>query len=411
MTTNDMSFPARDVSVIRGLAARVMDLAQSDIYEARRRRWRDANERRRAGRAPVWCRPAGMWPEVLPASAIECTDPLCRQVEYAFRQHLYKDWVGDDHIVSPWWEVPVAFKCSTPHAWGLPTHKLIGSTPAGGFRYFHPIESPEDYEKITVPDFTHDPAATERNAARMHDLLGDAMPVRVTGGPPLGPHLGTYLEQLRGMAPMMEDLAFRPELVHRAMAKLTEGVLRALRVADEAGVLTPNHHDPMICSDPLNSPPASGPVGLHHQWSGANSQEFDQVGPAMFDDFLLSYQKVLFQQFGAVWYGCCENLTTKVDRILRCPNLRIFVCSFWTDLDKVIAACGDRYTIMWRQSSAQVTIADTLDEHRRHLESGLQRLRGCHYQIVLRELQTLNGRPNRLRDWARMAIDLAEKYA
>jgi shikimate kinase len=81
------------------------------------------------------------------------------------------------------------------------------------------------------------------------------------------------------------------------------------------------------------------------------------------------------------------------------------------DLDKVIEACGATHTIMWRQSSAQVTLPDNLDEHRRHLEAALQRLRGCHYQIVLRELETLNGRPERLRDWARLAIELAAQYA
>jgi hypothetical protein len=58
-----------------------------------------------------------------------------------------------------------------------------------------------------------------------------------------------------------------------------------------------------------------------------------------------------------------------------------------------------------------VTLPETLDEHRRHLEAGLRCLRGCHYQIVLRELETLKGRPDRLRDWARLAIDLAGKYA
>jgi len=403
--------PVRDVGIVRGLAAKVRELAQSERYEARRKRWRDANERRRGERAPVWCRIALAWREILPQSALECTEPLCRRVEYTLRQHLFKDTIGDDHIVEPYWPVSAVFRCSTEHAWGLPTHKSIGTTPLGGFKYYHPIETLDDYEKITVPDFTFDREATDRNASQMQDLLGEAMPVQVTGSPPLGPHLGTHLEQLRGMMPLMDDLAFQPALVHRAMAKLTEGVFRAQRAAEQAGVLTTNHHEPMTCSDPLNDPPASGPARLHHLWVGANSQEFDQVSPAMFDEFLLSYQKVLFQQYGAAQYGCCENLTQKIEPILRIPNLRVFVCSFWTDLDKVITACGSDYTIMWRQSAAQVTLPDTLDEHRRHLENGLRRLRGCHYQIVLRELETLHGHPTRLQDWARLAIDLAGKYA
>jgi hypothetical protein len=167
----------------------------------------------------------------------------------------------------------------------------------------------------------------------------------------------------------------------------------------------------MTCSDPVNDAPAAGPAGLHQLWVSANSQEFDLVSPDMHEEFLLSYQKVLFQQYGAVQYGCCESLTAKIPIVLRIPHLRIFVCSFWSDLAKVVEACGGRTTIMWRQSAAQVTVNATLDEHRRHLEAGLQRLRGHPYQVVLRELQTLHGRPERLREWARLAIGLAEEYA
>ena len=404
-------FPSADVEIVRRLAVQVADLAQSEDYEKRRCRWRDVNGHRRPDRAPVWCRPARAWREILPPDALKCADPFCRQVETALRQQLYKDWVGDDHLVEPWWGVPAVFTCGSENVWGLPTNRSIGATDQGGFQYYHPVETPDDYRKITAPSFAYDPAATQRDAAYMQDLLGDAMAVRITGSPPLGPHQGTYLEQLRGMGPMMEDLAFYPHLVHRAMATLTEGILRAQRIAEEAGVLTPNHHEPMFCSDPLNDPPTGGPVGLRHLWTATNSQEFDQVSPDMQEEFLLSYQRVALQQFGAVQYGCCENLTTKIPIVLRIPNLRIFVCSFWSDLDKVIAACGRNYTIMWRQSAAQVTVNPTLDEHRRHLEAGLRRLQGYSYQIVLRELETLNRRPERLREWTRLAIELAEKYA
>jgi len=388
-----------------------MELALSDEYEARRRRWRDVNGCRRPDRAPVWCRPAAAWREIMPPDSLACADPLCRRVETALRQHLHKHRIGDDHIMPPWWQVGAIFACDSKYVWGLPTRQSIGTTDRGGFKYYAPIETPEDYEKITVPTFTYDKGATERAVAQMQDLLGDAMPVRVGGHPPLGPQLGSTLEQLRGLEPMLEDLAFRPRLVHRAMAKLSEGVFRAQRVAEDAGVLTPNNHEPMTCSDPVNDAPASGPWRLEHLWTSANSQEFDLVSPAMHEEFLLSYQRVLMQQYGAAQYGCCESLTTKTDIVLRIPNLRVFVCSFWTDLDKVLEACGTDCTIMWRQSAAQVTINASLDEHREHLESGLRRLQGHHYQIVLRELQTLNGRPDRLRDWARLAIDLAEKYA
>jgi hypothetical protein len=404
-------FPPADVALIRHLAGQVMELASSEEYEARRRRWRDVNERRKPDRAPVWCRPAGAWKEILPLQALACTHPLCRQVEYILRQHLYKHWVGDDHLVEPWWGVPVVWDCDPPHPWGLPTGHLEASTDLGGFRYDHPIRSAEDYERLTVPTFTYNHEKTQEALSQMHDLLGEVMPVRRVGSPPLGPHHSVYWEQLRGMAAMLEDLAFRPHLVHRAMAKITEGVLRALRTAEDSGLLTTNHHEPMFCSDPVNGPVEEGQVKLRNLWVAANSQEFQVVSPRMQEEFLMNYQIPVLQQYGAVQYGCCEDLTQKIDLVLRIPNLRIFVCSAWTDLDRVLEACGTRYTIMWRQSAQAVTYAEDLAPLRNHLEAGMKKLRGHFYQVVLREIETLRGHANRLREWAQIAIELAERYA
>jgi len=402
--------PKRDVERVRGLARQAVELASSEEYESRRRRWRDVNERRKPDRAPVWCRPAGVWRELLAPESLECTDESCRRVEYTFRQHLYKDWVGDDHIFEPWWGVGATWECSSEHVWGLRTGEQVGRTEKGGFRYEHPVKTIEDYERVTVPSFTYNREATQRSAERMADLLGEAMPVRITCGPALGPHQGIYLERLRGMEPMLNDLAFHPHAVHRVMARMTEGILGALRAAEDTGLLTTNHHEPMFCSDPLGDA-GEGPVRLGHLWCSANSQEFQVVSPRMQEEFLLNYQIPVLQQFGAAQYGCCEDLSQKVGVVLKIPNLRIFVASYWTDLDAVIEACGATHTIMWRQSAAQVTGSEDTEPIRRHLEDGMRRLQGCHYQVVLRELETLAGHPQRLREWARLAIELAGKYA
>ena len=92
-------------------------------------------------------------------------------------------------------------------------------------------------------------------------------------------------------------------------------------------------------------------------------------------------------------------------------NLRIFVCSAWTDLDTVIDRVGTDYVIMWRQKASDVVFPDGLDTVRRDLEAGARRLQGCRYQIVLRELQTLAGHPQRVHYLPRLAIDAAETWA
>jgi hypothetical protein len=50
---------------------------------------------------------------------------------------------------------------------------------------------------------------------------------------------------------------------------------------------------------------------------------------------------------------------------------------------------------MWRQKASDVVFLGEVKTIRRDLEQGCKQLEGLHYQIVLRELQTLSGHPDR----------------
>jgi hypothetical protein len=96
---------------------------------------------------------------------------------------------------------------------------------------------------------------------------------------------------------------------------------------------------------------------------------------------------------------------------MRILNLRVFVASAWTDLDAVIEATRGKCAIMWRQRASDVVFADDLSSMEAHLNDGMRRLKGIPYQVVLRELETLAGHPNRLREWASLAKRVAENHA
>jgi hypothetical protein len=104
-------------------------------------------------------------------------------------------------------------------------------------------------------------------------------------------------------------------------------------------------------------------------------------------------------------------LTHKIDKVLTIPNLRIFVCSAWTNLDTVLNHIDTNYCIMWRQKASQVVFAENPNDLRHDLEEGARRLRGRRYQIVLRELQTLRNHPDRLHLWTHLAKETAAKYS
>ena len=401
----------RDRDVVRQLARRVAEIAASPEQEAIHWRWRDVNALRAPDRAPVWCRPVECWGELLPEDALVCEDRYHRGVERALRQRLIKHEIGDDEPIEPYWSVAAVFTPAMRDTWGVEVRRIEPDEPGGAYQYDPPLKEDSDFDRLRFPSYTYDPEGTERALERAHELLGDILPVRFVCDAPLSGTLCDTAAALRGQGELMWDLAERPHLVHRLMAHLRDGTLRAQRERAATGLLTLNNTGGMYTSDPPARNPLPGSVRLSDMWMAANSQDFDQVSPAMWEEFLLTYQLPIFAQFRYVSYGCCENLTRKLPAVLQIPNLRVFVCSAWTDLEKVVDAVGERYVIMWRQKASAVVFAESLDEIRRHLDEGLRIARGCNVQIVLRELQTLNGNLNRLKEWATIAKEVAAKHS
>ena len=395
-------------NTVRALARQVVELAKSDEYEARRKRWRDVNALRKPDRFPVYCRPVGAWGELLPESSLACSDPLCRSAERALRMHLIKHEIGDDDPIEPYWSVNATFDQHTPYTWGVPIRHISSNTPGGAYKFDPPLKTEADFDKLMLPEYTYNEENTKRLLIQMQEFFGDSMEVRLTCGIPLHPGLGGMAVELRGLDQLMYDMADRPDLVHRLMKHLQEGVLKAMKAYEDTGMLTLNNTGPMYCSDPPRED--ANNIKLRDLWGMTESQEFQEVSPAMWEEFLLSYQIPILSKYWLVSYGCCENLTRKIEGVLKIPTLRIFVSSAWTDLRKVIEAVGDKYTIMWRQKATDVVFND-LESTKKHLEEGMKITKGCYVQIVLRELQTLNGNNQRLKEWASIAKEITAKYA
>jgi hypothetical protein len=393
---------------VRELAGRAAELANSGEYAARRKRWRDVNGLRRPDRAPVWAKPIGCWAELLSEGELRCADQPYRDMERLLRRWLIKHEIGDDSLIPPAFPVPAALEGVEP-LWGLPIRRIQPSSPGGAWRFDPPVHQESDLDKLRVPQYRLDRQATRRNLQQHAEILAGVMPAAVIAELPLHLTLCTYAAELLGLDNMMLYLAAEPAMMHRLMGFLRDAVAAAMDQVQAMGVLSENNDQEMYCSDSLRSTSAGQSLTIADLWGQANSQEFQLVSPAMWEEFLLSYQRPLLDRFALTSYGCCEDLTHKLAGVLSVRNLRVFVCSAWTDLAKVVEAVGGRYTIMWRQKASDVVYGD-LEATRRHLHEGMRLSQGCHRQIVLRELQTLAGDPKRLHKWSAMAKEAAEKH-
>ena len=74
-------------------------------------------------------------------------------------------------------------------------------------------------------------------------------------------------------------------------------------------------------------------------WATAEAQELTLVSPEMTREFSLQYEKRLLERFGLAIYGCCEDLTKKLDYVYRIPNLRQVNISPFADVPK----CAEQF--------------------------------------------------------------------
>lgn len=406
--------PVDERSYVRELAAMCAEIAGEPRMAPILERWRDVNSGRMPDRAPVWCRPAGCWAEMLPEYSLVCQDPFLRKMEHYFRQTLLRRDIDDDHPVYKYFKVNAVINESPNPPYGFEPKRHSLDEEGSAWGYETALQTEDDFKRLTVPQYKFNKEKTAEIFEETAALLDGIMETKVTAvnGFFSIATVCTQAANLRGMEQMMMDMILEPHLMHHLVQVITAGVMNYLDAIEESGLIFPNIDEPMLLSDPLRPEPTDGKYTLKDCWCAGNSQEFDQVNPEMTQEFLIDYQNKIFERFGAVCYGCCENLTKKIDQVLTVPNLRVFVSSAWSDLAKIVERTDpDKHCIMWRHSASDVTCLDTLDKVRKDTETGAEILEGRRYQVVLRELQSLFGRENRIYDWAQMCKEIVAKRA
>ncbi len=139
------------------------------------------------------------------------------------------------------------------------------------------------------------------------------------------------------------------------------------------------------------------------------AQEFTAVSPAMHEEFLLQYQLPIMEKFGLTAYGCCEDLTNKIDILRQIPNLRRIAVSPFADAPRCAEQIGTDYVISYRPSPADmVSYGWDTDRIRRILTRDLTACKGTHIDITLKDVETVESDPNRVRNWVQLTREIAE---
>ena len=435
---------SEDNKVLRSLAGRVREVAQQPAQLEKRTLWIRHNGLERT-RPMVLCLPEAAWGELVPESQIHSTEPLFRTYEWALRHLIYR-WenIHDDYVIEPLLHVPLVCRTtgfgltprvitpatderaprgadfaynSDPVALALIMGEFrapFGSKPGKAHRIDPPLKNPADLAKLHFPVLEVDQRQTDRNAAMLREAVGDILEVTKTGIVWLNCSLIGTFNSLRGMEQVMMDLFERPGWLHEAMDFMAASVEAQLDRAQKNGWLDVNNRNQVISSslgysDQLPANDFQGKVRATDQWGHATIQSAPNWAPDMQEEFVLQYQRRILKRYGLNVFGCCEPLNAKnIEHVKKIPRLRKVIVSPWSDVDAVAAALEDKSILAWKPNPSQVVATFDLEASRRELEDVLRRTDGCHREIILKDLISLSGQPQRLGEYTRMARQLAE---
>jgi hypothetical protein len=407
-----------DVEVLRKLAARQLQIAQSPENVDRRRLWikhNDLNGERPMVLVEAWV----AFDAVFDNKTLECAQEWARGLERQFRWHIWRyEAVRDDFVVEPHmncgWKVKgTNFGVEVPKTRGETGSGLMGS-----YVWDPPIKNiSRDFGKLKHRTYSVDREGTLAWKSHLERIFGGILDVRIRSGFWWSLGMTNQAIELIGLENLMLFMYDDPQGLHQLMTFLRDDYLDYATWLEAEGLLTPNNENDYIGSGTLGYTAdlpgrgyvAGGPARMKDQWVLLESQETVGVGPEQFEQFVFPYQLSLGEKFGLVYYGCCEPVHTRWHVLKKLPNLRSVSVSPWCDQEFMAAELGRKYVFSRKPSPAMIS-TQKFDEDliSRDLRNTLDIARSCELEIIMKDVHTLANEPMRVARWvalARKAID------
>ncbi len=407
----------RDVNVLRRLTEEYREITSNSVFDRRRKLWAERNSLK-AGPPPVYILGFGCWNtwvnDLIGGDALECEDPFFREHEFQLRLKSWQYSFGDDRIIEPWIEQGAAHVPNENGLFGLKTELCVSDAHDGAYKEVFPIQDWSELDRLSVPHHRIDEEETDRRYEKIMSAVGDLIEVDLNRTPILWGHSASIsdpLGHLRGIENLMYDMYDSPDELHRLLAFLRDATLANNREAEAAGDWGLSSHFTQAehYTEELEAPCANA-LGrkMKDLFGYCQAQEFTMFSPDQHDEFMLQYQIPIMEQFGLISYGCCEDLTDKIDLLRQIKNLRMIAVAPAANLARCAEQIGPDYVISYRPNPANMVCCG-FDETRirRIISEDLRALKAndCRAHINLKDVETLEGDLTRLPRWVEIVRD------
>ena len=387
---------------LRELAARQLEYANLPVMEEREKLWYAHN--RLEGERPVIVMEYQTFEsEILPQP--RCVSPAAAEIEKTLLGQLVNhELINDDKVVPPYyainWDIAIKefdMDIETSHA-------VDGNGRNIGYVWQHPIHDlKEDFHLLKHSVYKSDKEGTMAWKSFIEETLGDILPVVVKNNSlAWNAVITSKVIRLMGLEKMMYSMMDYPDEMHALNSFLVDDILAFARWQQEEGLLVLNNGNDYTGAGsygfttelPGEDYIENGQVSLKDLWLNINSQESVGISPEMYGEFIYPYYKRLAEEYGLVYYGCCEPVQGIWEEYLsKLPNLRKVSISPWCDEEFMGRALKNSPVIYSRKPSPNYIGVGSFEEDNftKYMAKTLEAAKGGHLEIIFRDVYTLDG--------------------
>jgi hypothetical protein len=418
----DKPLSQQEVDIIRPLAERVAEIATLPVQQEKIKMWQDLNSLK--PQRPMVMIDELPWHELRAEEeflALRTTDDFARSLEQVLRQTIYawENWPVD-MVVEPYVDISKVVKHD---GFGIDVaEETIQQGVEGTVSSHHYIDRIPDekaLEQLRPPTIELDVEKTEIVYNKALQALDGILEIRMQG---LLPWFALWddIEELRSVENILYDLMDRPDFLKAIAARMTEVRLAELDTLEEKGLLgydldrvhctgghtteLPGYHNPTDGFDPDRAT-------AKDNWIWGMAQLFVSTSDEMWAEMDVPYISQYYSRFGLGYYGCCDPLHSRIDWIRQMPNVRKISMSPWADVAIGAENIGPDFVFSRKPNPAMMAM-DTfvpdlaVKDFKEVLAATSEH--GCPVEFTMKDITTIRNEPDRVRQWAEIAMRMVE---
>ena len=349
-----------ETQYVRDLAKQYALIANDPKQDEKIKLWQDHYDLKET--KPVLYTSYYNYDEYFSVEPAKCTQPFLRIWEMELKKLLFSAVLDHDQVMSPYVTVSAVKACSDTMRWGLPV-EMSRKPQSNGAAAFKPsLLEENDLDKLKVPYHRIDEIATMEKYEKINNLIGDILPIHIDRDPALkvwSGDISTDIVKLRGHIQFMMDLYDRPEWVHKILTFMRDGILKVHQEAEEAGDFSSASQGIKFQGQAYSSStakPKPNDYGKKRRelFIYMAAQEMTSISGDMFYEFMLQYQIPILEKYRFSAYGCCEDMTNKIDYLKKIKNIKQIAITPFSNVEICAEKIGEDYVTSWRPNPSLV---------------------------------------------------------